>query len=166
MDAKELSKRCLAITYPLLGALPAQMQMSMENRFNATVASLVSGTAELILGFSALFMLLNGVFTESFLRYPTLFGVAVLSFTAFVALEGLFRIFYIVLDKGNATGSVLYWVVCTPSHTVSSAIRWLAMRIPKPKKMTGKERIEKEKADNFKKFIEYGMDKPSLSFAR
>lgn len=166
MDVKELAKRYLPITYPLLGALPAQMQMSMKNRFNATVASLVSGTAELILGFSALFMLLNGVFTESFLRYPTLFGVAVLSFTAFAALEGLFRIFYIVLDKGNATGSVFYWIVRILSYAAGNAIRWLVIHIPKTKKITKKEKTEKEKADNFKKYIEYGMDKPSLSFAR
>ncbi len=166
MTLKELAKRCLVVTYPLLGALPPKTQKLMENRFDATTASLVSATAEFIMGFSVFFMLLNGVFTNAFLRHVTLSGTMVLGFTAFAAMEGIFRIFYIVLGRGTVIGSVLYWVIFTPIDAAAKAIKRFAVRIPKRKKMTEHEKKKKQTDENFKKFIEYGMDNPSLTFAR
>jgi len=155
----------LAITYPILGALPSKMQKRMGDGFNATVGTLVSGTAEFIVGFSLLFMLVNGVFTSYFILSSGVLSVFVLAFLLIVTVEGLYRIFFVILDKGDSKGSVLYWIVPV-LHGIGYTISSLLDKIPKPKKMTEEERKQKEIAENFKKFIEYGMDQPAGGYSR
>ena len=137
----------------------------MANGFNVTVASMVSSTAEFIIGFSLLFMLMNGVFTTYFMLSSSMFSVAVVSSLLFLIVEGLYRIFFIVLGKGDAKGSVLYLFILV-FHELGYIISNLAKKIPKPRKMTEEEKKQKEIADNFKRFIEDGMDQASSDYSR
>ncbi len=152
--------------YPLLGALPADKQNSIKNGFNPAVASLVSAISEFIIGFSLLFMLMNGVFTDYFALSsgPFSFFVKALLFT--MAFEGLYRLFFIISEKGNAAGSIFYGFLAELSTGVSGFLAWVGNKTPKIKKLTPEERKQKEIAENFKKFIEYGLDNPGLTWEK
>ncbi len=162
--ASKIRSLGLAVAYPVSGGLPAKVQKGMANGFSPTVASVVSGTFEFFFGFSLFFMLLNRVFTSSFVLTSGALQVAVLGFLIFLMAEGLYRVFSIILEKTDSMGSVLYWVLHEPAKTVSRLAKTFAEGIPE--KPTDGEKKQKEIADNFKKFIDYGMDRASLSWGR
>lgn len=156
----------LAFDHSALGSLPADKQTAISNGFNPVVASLASAMAEFLIGFSVLFMLMNGVFTGYFTVSTSLVSLSVKVLLFVIAAEGLYRTFSIILDKKQSVGSVFYTALEILSATVSSLFEAVLRVIPKPKKPTPEERKQKEMAENFKKFIEYGMDQPGLTWER
>ncbi len=156
----------LLLDYPLLGAMPADKQSSIKNGFSPTVASLTSATAEFIVGFSLLFMLLNGVFTGYFILSSSVFSVFVKIVLFGMVFEGLYRLFFIISGRGHAAGSVFYGFLALFAETVSDFLSWFNNKTPKFVKLTPEEKKQKEISENFKKFIEYGLDNPSLTWAK
>lgn len=156
----------IALDHSLLGSMPSDKQTAIRNGFNPVVASLASAMAEFLVGFSILFMLLNGVFTNYFLlsSSPLSFGIKALLFL--IAFEGLYRVFSIVLGKKQSAGSVFYTSLEILSAGVSRFFMMLESMIPKIKKPAPEDKRQKEIAENFKKFIEYGMDQPGLTWSR
>ncbi len=157
-----------ALDHVLLGAMPSDKQMAMRNGFNPVVASLASAMAEFLTGFSLLFMLMNRVFTDYFALSSSLFSLAVKALLFSVAIEGVRRTFSIVLGKRQSAGSVFY----TALEVLSSLVSMFFLEISKlrnriqTKKITPEEKKQKDIADNFKKFIEYGMDQPGLTWSK
>ncbi len=164
--ASKINSLGLVIAYPVLGGFPAATQRSMGGNFRPVVASLVSGTSEFFAGFSLFFMLLNRVFTSSFVLAAGVVQAAILGLLIFFMAEGLYRVFSIVLERTDSIGSVFYWVLHGPAKTASWLLSALKEGIPEPKRLADEEKKQKETADNFKKFIEYGMDRASLSWGR
>ncbi|MBI4167489.1 MAG: hypothetical protein HY515_00890 [Candidatus Aenigmarchaeota archaeon] len=158
-----------ALDHVLLGAMPADKQAEIGNGFNPMIASISSGFAEFLIGFSLLFMLLNGVFTNYFLLSSSLFSLAVKALLFAITFEGAYRTFSIILGKKQSAGSVFYTVLEVLSAWFSMFFLWvnkLGGMIPKTKKITPEEKKQKDIADNFKKFIEYGMSQPGLTWER
>ncbi len=156
----------LAVSYPVLGGFPAAAQRSMGGSFRPVIASLISGTFEFFVGFSLFFMLLNRVFTSSVVLATGIVQVVILGLLVFFMAEGLYRVFSILLERTDSMGSVLYWVFRESAKTASWLGAAFVEGIPRPKRLTDEEKKRKEIAYNFKKFIDYGMDKASLSWGR
>ncbi|MBI1972017.1 MAG: hypothetical protein HYS53_01825 [Candidatus Aenigmarchaeota archaeon] len=156
----------LALDYPMLGSLPADKQRAMQDGFNPTVASIASGAAEFLAGFSLLFMLMNGVFTEYFLLSSSVFSQLVKLLLLSAVIEGLYRVFAVVLGKRQSAGSVFYTALEVFARVFSKLFVLLRAKAPKIKKLTLEEKKQKEIAENYRKFIEYGMDQPGLTYER
>lgn len=154
----------IGLDHALLGSMPSDKQMAIRNGFNPTIASISSAAAELMIGFSLLFMLMNRVFTDYFALSSSLFSLAVKALLFAIAFEGVYRIFSIVLGKKQSAGSIFYSVL---DFSATLFVKIVKLRSMVPKIKIGvEEKKQKEIAENFKKFIEYGMDQPSLTWER
>ncbi|MBI3413395.1 MAG: hypothetical protein HY051_04945 [Candidatus Aenigmarchaeota archaeon] len=164
-----LAEMRLAIDYALLGSMPPEKQSVVVN---PTVSSLSSAAAEFLIGFSLLFMLMNGVFTEYFVLSSSLFSISIKVLLFVLVAEGLYRTFSITLGKRQSAGSVFYTMLVILYAAVSKIFSFVRKSLPsnpfrkKLDQKTLEEKKQKEIADNFKKFIEYGMDNPSLTWER
>ncbi|MBI4177186.1 MAG: hypothetical protein HY516_02365 [Candidatus Aenigmarchaeota archaeon] len=153
-----------ALDYPLLGSMPSHKQEAVRNGFNPVVGSLTSAAAEFFISFSLLFMLMNGVFTSYVMLSQSWFSLLTKALLSAAAAEGLYRTFLIISGRTRSVGSVFYDALELVSAGVSKF--FAAFVIGLAIKQTPEEKKQKEIAENFKKFIEYGMDNPGLTWEK
>ncbi len=167
--------------------MPSDRQAAVGNGFNPTIASLSSAMVEFLTGFSILFMLMNGVFTNYFLLSSSPFSLLVKALLFSVAIEGVYRIFSIVLGKIQSAGSIFYSMLefsailfvkivklrsMVPNNLFRTKVCYAnraqetSVSCEKLDQKTPEEKKQKEIAENFKKFIEYGMDQPALTWEK